>query len=219
MTKRIDSDALGVLNRSLGLTGAGSQITELADGVVDQVIEVGQLARRGRTLADVQGIFTPTLRNTHTDAESIGNAINPYEVGGALAVAPYPSPVPAQFDLWLIGASVRIASGTAGGMADATLSLTVGTFSQGFGRTDAGALVLVSNQIRLAWWDATVSDGTAFGTLGGGQGAHQRIGLRLPRGGGGSVLTFKSVSTVTVEVDCQLIIGMFPIALGQDVVV
>jgi len=77
----------------------------------------------------------------------------------------------------------------------------------------------VASQIRLAFWDAVASDGTSFGLLAGTEHPHQRIGLRLPRGGGGSTLTFRSSSSVTVGIDCQMILGMFPIALGQDVVV
>jgi len=213
--KRIDSDALGVLNRSLGLTGAGSQVTELADGVVDQVLEVGQIARRGRTLADVQGIFTPTFRNAHTDVSTVSSVVDPYNVGTTIAIAPFPANVPAQFDLWLIGASLRHAAGTASGMAIATLSLTVGTRSAGWG-IQSGGLILVSQPMRLAMWDAMATDVTAFGVLAGDRGPHKDIRLRLPRGGGGSSLIFASVSTVTVTVDCQLIIGMFPASLGQD---
>ena len=218
MMQAIDSDALGILTKSLGLSGVGSQITELADGVVDQVLEVGQLARRGRTQTDIQGIYTPIFRNAHTGSTSISNAINPYNAGTTFLVAPYPDPVPPQFDIYLVGASLRVVSGTPSGLTVATLSLTVGTKSQGWGRTDAGAQVLVSQAMRLAFWDATVSDGTFFGILNGARGAHQRIGLRLPRGGGGSVLTFRSTSSVTVSIDCQIILGLFPVALGQDVI-
>jgi len=219
MTKRIDSDALGVLNRSLGLTGAGSQLTELEDGVVDQTLSVNEIARRGRTLADVQGLFYPTLRNEHTDAESISNAINPYAVGTTFAVAPYPPAVPAAFDLWLLGASVRHAGGTASGFALGTLSLTVGTFSAGFGRDDGGGLVLSGQPQRLAVWNAMATDGTSFGILATNRGTFQHIGLRLPRGGGGSVLLWRTVSTVTVDVDVVMVLGMFPAALGQDAIV
>ncbi len=216
--KRIDSDALGVLNRSLGLTGAGSQLTELEDGIVDQILSVNEIARRGRTQADVQGIYTPTLRNEHVDVETVNNEIDPYNVGSTVLVAPYPDPVPAQFDIYLMGASLRHVSGTASGMAVATLSLTVGTASQGWGKKDNSNIILVSQQMRLAFWDAMVSDGTNFGIRAADRGPHQRIGLRLPRGGGGTTLSFRSISTVTVAIDCQMILGLFPAALGQDVV-
>jgi len=216
MTKRIDSDALGVLNRSLGLTGAGSQLTELEDGIVDQTLSVNEIARRGRTLADVQGLYFPTLRNEHTDAESISTSIDPYNVGTTFAVAPYPAAIPAQFDLWLLGASIRVAGGTAGGFSLGTLSLQVGTRSAGFGRDDSGALVLSSQPIRLTVWNAMASDGTSFGIRASNRGPHGRYGLRLPRGGGGTTLLWRTVSTVTVDVDVQMILGMFPAALGQD---
>jgi len=215
MTKRMDSDALGVLNRALGLTGAGSQVTELMDGVVDQVLDIVPVVRRGRTQADVQGLYYPTLRNTHGAANTQSNQIDPYNVGTVFDVPPYPANMPAQFDIWLIGASLRIVSGTASLFSLATLSLRVGTNSQGFGRTHTGGLILVSQNQRLAMWDATATDVTAYGILNE-LGTHAKIGLRLPRGGGGSELFFDSVSTGIVAVDCQMILGVFPASLGQD---
>lgn len=219
MTQSIDSQALGSLNRAFGLSGRGSPITELTDGVVDQVINVNDVARRGRTQADIQGIYTPTLRNEHTDAESISNSIDPYNVGATAVVAPYPDPMPADFDIWLIGASLRNVSGTASGISNATVSIQVGTRSQGWGRVDDGTQVLVAQPIRLAYWNAFATDGTSFGLRAINRGPHQKIGLRLPRGGGGTLILFRSVSTVTVTVDCQLILGVFPASLGQDILV
>jgi len=217
MVKRIDSDALRIVNRSLGLTGAGSQLTELADGVVDQMLEVGQIARRGRALGVGGGLFFPTLRNEHTDAESIANTVDPYNVGTTGLVPPYPNPVPQQFDLYLIGASVRHAAGTASGMSAATLSIEVPTPAQGFGLTDAGVALLVAEPIRLVQWNAMTTDGTSYAIKAVNRGPHGRIGLRLPRVTG-MLLRFASVSTVTVSVDCQMILGLFPVALGQDAV-
>jgi len=215
MTKRIDSDALGVLNRALGLTGSGAQVTELTDGVVDQVLDIVPVVRRGRTQTDVQGLYFPTFRNTHGAANTQTNSIDPYNVGATFDVPPYPENMPAAFDIWLIGASLRVVSGTASLFSLATLSLTVGTLSQGWGRTHTGGLILVSQAQRLAMWDATATAVTAFGILNQ-LGTHQKIGLRLPRGGGGSTLTFDSVSTGIVAVDCQMILGVFPASLGQD---
>lgn len=216
MTKRIDSDALHILNRSLGMTGAGSAVTELTDGVVDQMLEIGQIARRGRALGPGGGMFFPTIRNEHTDAEGIRTNIDPYNVGTTGLVAPYPNPVPPQFDLYLIGASIRTAAGTSGGMSAATLSIEVPTPAEGWGLTDSGVAVLVAEPIRLANWNAMASDGaTTYGILATNRGPHQRIGLRLPRVSG-MFISFASVSTVTVSVDCQMIIGLFPVALGQD---
>lgn len=218
MTKRIDSDALRIVNRSLGLTGAGSQLTELADGVVDQMLEVGQIARRGRALGPGGGLFYPTIRNEHTDAENIRTQVDPYRVGTTGLVAPYPDPVPEQFDVYLIGASIRAAAGTPSGMSLATISIEVPTPAEGWGLTDSGVAVLVSEPIRLAVWNAMAADGaTSFGIRATNRGPHERIGLRLPRLPA-AVISFASVSTVTVSVDCQMILGLFPVALGQDAV-
>jgi len=215
MVKRIDSDALHIVNRSLGMTGAGSPVTELADGVVDQVLEVGQVARRGRALGPGGGLFYPTIRNEHTDAESIRTNVDPYNVGTTGLVAPYPNPVPPQFDIYLIGASIRSAAGTASGMTLSTLSIEVPTPAEGWGLTDSGVAVLVAEPIRLVMWNAMTTDGTSFGIRAVNRGPHERSGLRLPRVPG-MFLSFASVSTVTVSIDCQMILGLFPVALGQD---
>ncbi len=214
MTKKVDSQALGVVNRALGLTGAGSPETEFLDGVVDQVLDVAALVRRGRALAGTSGIFTPTLRTINTDANSITASIDPYIPGTTNAVAPYPSTVPASQDVWLLGASVRQVSGA--GTLSATLSLTVSTRTQGFGRDNGGGLVLVSQKIRLAFWDALGSDGTNFGILNE-LGTHKRIGIRIPRRS--STITFITTSSATSTWDCQMILGLFPVALGQDGIV
>jgi len=211
MVKKIDSDALGDIKNALGLSGAGSPITELTDGVVDQVLEVNELVRRGRTLAGTGGIFTPTLRNVHTDAETLSTTINPYAVGTTAAVPPYPPIVPAQFDVWLIGAAMRVVSG--GGTNTATLSMTLGTAAQGFGIDDSGVQILSSQAIRLAFWNATSSVVTVFGQQPDLY-PFANIGLRIPRVG--AALIFSTISSITVSFDCQLIIGLFPAGLGQD---
>jgi len=214
MVKKIDSDALGDVKNALGLSGSGSPITELTDGVVDQVLEINELVRRGRTLAGTSGIFTPTLRNVHTDAETLTTTINPYAVGTVAAVAPYPAAVPAQFDVWLLGCGMRRVSG--GGTLTATLSMTLGTRAQGFGIDDSGTQILVAQPIRLAFFNALSTVVTAFG-----QQADlypwKPIGLRIPRFGAN--LVFSSISSVTVSYDMQLVIGLFPSGLGQDALV
>lgn len=213
MTKLIDSDALGELNRALGLTGAGSQVTELMDGVVDQVMAINDVARRGRTLGPTSGFFTPTMRNVHTAADTEVTTVDPYNVGATGAVAPYPAVMPLQFDVWLIGASVRQVSGS--GTLNATLSISQGTRQAGWGLDDSGSQILVSQPIRLAYWNTLVSVQTGFATLQGSNGPHLNRLLRLNRFG--CDLIFTTVSSATATFDCQLILGVFPAGLGQDI--
>ncbi len=213
MTKLIDSDALGELNRSLGLTGRGSQVTELNDGIVDQIVDINLAARRGRTHGQTSGIFTPTMRNINVDIETVTTTINPYNVGTTAAVPPYPPVMPVQFDIWLIGASTRIVSGS--GTFNATLALEQATPQQGFGVDDAGARPLVSEPIRLALWNGTATVGTTFGTLNTNNGPHWRGPIRLNRVN--MTLVYVSLSSATQTSDCQLILGVFPSGLGQDI--
>jgi len=212
--KKIDSDALGEIGLALGMTGAGSPVTELADGVVDQVLSINEIARRSQTLGVTTGFFSPTLRTVHTDAETQVVQVDPYNIGTVNAVAPYPAVVPRGSDFWLLGASIRRVSGT--GTLLATLSLVVGTRAQGFGEDDSGNLILVSQPIRLAYWDGLVTVNTTFAIKNGARGPHARIGYRVPRN---AQINFTSTSTLTSTYDCQLICGLFPTALGQDVLV
>jgi len=212
MVKRLDSQALGDVNRALGLTGSGSPITELTDGVVDQVLAINEVARRGRVFADTSGLFYPTLRNVHTDAETLTTTINPYEPGTVAAVPPYPAVVPPGFDFWIFGAGIRRVSG--GGTLLATLSIDVGTRNAGFGVDDSGTQILASEPIRLAYWTALATVGTVFAVRQSGRGPFASIGIRVPRNV--ATIQFASVSSLTSSYDCQLICGLFPAALGQD---
>jgi len=116
--------------------------------------------------------------------------------------------------VWLLGASVRQVSGT--GTLNAALSMIVSTTQQGFGQDNGGSLILVAQRIRLAFWDAIGSDGTNFGILNE-LGTHKKLGIRLPRTT--TDLSFLVTSSATSAWDCQLLLGLFPVALGQDVVV
>ena len=108
--KKLDSDALGTLNKSLGLSGAGSPITELADGIVDQALDVGPSVRRGRTQAATEGIYIAELVNVHAAADSRTATLVPF-LPTTTAIAPYPSPMDTRFDVWLLAASVIRSAG------------------------------------------------------------------------------------------------------------
>ena len=212
----IDSDALGILTKSMGLEGRGAQETELNDGVVDQMLNVVPIVRRGRTQAGKEGIYSATMRTNHTGAVTVTNTVEPYAVGTVAVVPPYPNPVGPQFDIWLLEASVRQVSGTGG--VDATLSVRY-PGQQGWGINETGLTqILVAQAHRLAHWNAVVTVGTNFAVLAGSLQPTAKIGLRLARGGA-TELIFIVLSTATSAWDCQLTLGVFPVALGQDAIV
>ena len=213
--KKIDSDALGILNRSLGLSGIGSPVTELEDGIVDQTLSVNDIARRGRSLAATEGIFVWRLRNAHTDATSTTSTINPFAVGTTLAHPPYPSPMPAQFDVWLLKATLRRVSGT--GTLSAALHLNMPAHVVGISVQGVGSLGIGITSHTIAFWDAVAVENVGFGILNQG-GTMANLGYRLPRSATTQVV-FATTSSATSVYDLLITAGVFPIALGQDAVV
>jgi len=208
--KKVDSQALGVINEALGLTGSGAPITEFLDGQLDQVFDVNASVRRGRTFAGTTGLFQGLMRNIHTDAETLLSQVVPYDLAVG-AVAPFPVPIPRTFDLWLLSVAVRQASG--GGTLGAVLSIDYPDDALAFGVDDSAAAVVSSLASGLCHWDAIVAQGGNFG--GNSLTLEQRYypNMRLRRG---VTLNFSSTSSLTATFDCLMLLGMFPVALGQD---
>lgn len=213
--KTIDSDALVDLTKALGLTGRGAAITELVDGTVEQTLSVNEIVRRGRTFGLTQGIFTAALQNVHTDSETLVTRVEPYDGPAAGVIAPWVTPIPRGFDIWLLGAVVFRVSGTLA--IEGVLALQ--TFVQGWGIDDSGVAVATTRDQPLAYWDAieTGVGGFAMGILNGTNGTYAKIGLRLPRSElGNTNISFHSTSAATATFLCQVTLGLFPTALGQD---
>ncbi len=209
--KKIDSQALDILTKALGLQGPGSPVTELTDGIVDQVLEVGPIIRRSRTQAQTAGIYTAAMRNIHGAADSTTSTITPY-AAGATAFAPYPSPMPAGFDIWLLSAAVTQLSGT--GTISAALRVVIPATVMGIS-TLGGVVGAVTN---VAFWDTILTESTTFAVKGAISEPSTRIGMRLPRSASTSLI-FATTSSAIATFDCFLVLGVFPVALGQDVIV
>ena len=214
--KTIDSDALGVLTKALGLTGAGSPVTELADGIVDQALDIVPIVRRSRTLAGSEGLFTAIISNIHTAANTLTTLIDPFRPGSALVRAPFPDIVPPEFDLWLLTVTLRRQSGT--GTVNATLAFQPGAQQQAWGVNDSGAQVVQQDPQVIAYWNTLVTSNTTFGYLSGTSPPLIPVGMRLPRGSGAfpPVLRFVSAASAIATYNVSLNFGLFPVSLGQD---
>ena len=212
MVKKVDSDALGDVTLSLGLSGAGSPETELMDGVVDQVLAINEVARRGRTQQGTGGIYTAILRTVHVIAQDLVSSGNPYNLVTSV-LPPWPDPMPRQFDIWLLYASLRRTAGS--GTLAAQLRLNFSLAQQGWGFDNGGGAVAGAGSIVLAAWDTIIVSGSrAAGVLNNGN-TYQKIGIRLPRSLT-TVLEFASTSSELATFVCDLTLGVFPVALGQD---
>jgi len=211
--KKVDSQALAVVNKALGLTGAGAPVTELTDGVVDQTLDVGPLVRRGRTLAGTEGCATIVLRAVHGGATTLTTEITPYALGTTGLIAPFPNPIPTQFDLWLLSATLIQISGT--GTLSAALFIGYDSI-QGFGIDNAGNAVVSEERTPVALWDALITKSAdQFGILTGTRGPLAMLGIRIPRNLA-TTLVFISTSSAAATFEVQCVVGLFPIALGQD---
>jgi len=213
MTKKITSDALESLNKSLGLTGSSAVAgTELMDSRVFQTVDILPVVRRSRTLSGSQGIFSGAFRNEHTDAQSLVTSVNPYDIASSNTIAPYPTLIKPQFDLWLLAASV--VRNTGGGTFTGTLEIAPN--SAGWGESDDGSPAAFASLIVASWKEVVTRGGTTVCLIDGGN-TLARIGLRLPRiGGVGQLVKFRSTSSLTSTYTCILQIGMFPVGFGQD---
>ena len=213
--KHLDAGSLDLLKDSLGEGRGGSLFTELDDGNLQLTFDTNAIARRSRAPGSRGGIFYGILRNVHTDAETLQTTVNPFTVKTG-AIAPYPSLADEDFDsslfdMWVLQAAVRQISGS--GDMTAALFATYPSRTQGWGVDDSGVAVVNALQMGLAFWDNIVTQSAVIGL----QGAAFPLAspqFRLPAE---STLAFSSTSTLTSSYDCQVLLGIFPIALGQDV--
>ncbi len=214
----INSDALVEVARGLGVDGTGARVARLADGELDQVLDVVPFVRRGRTQAATQGIYVGTLRAIHAAANSVTVSLNPFNPG-ASAMAPYPAslnvPVNRRFDVWCLAAIIMQSAGA--GALSAALTLVLPAITRGIGIDSAAASVTDGNtEFPLAYWDAFITENMTFGLRNGARGPWQPIGVRLPRHNN-TILRLRSTSTAASTIECTTLLGVFPVALGQDV--
>ncbi|MEE8488687.1 MAG: hypothetical protein V3S43_00015 [Acidimicrobiia bacterium] len=220
MAKIIQSQALDTVNESLGLAGSGDAQSELLDGVVHQFLDVGPIARRGRTFAANEGIFKLQLANIHVITGVLDSTLNPYALGAA-AINPFPEIVPRGFDLWLLGASLIRTSGSSI-LNDAALFMS--NLASGGGIDSNSVATALSPPMCVAMWtDLSVLLTTHYAQAGDGSRVNpfKNLQIRIPRIGGGGTpvsLTFESKTNGTATMVCTMLVGMFPTALGQDAI-
>lgn len=197
------------------MSGAGSTgPTRFPDDILHQVVNVADLIRRARTFAQHEGIFTAILQNVHPGAGTITTQVRPYSQGIGV-IAPYPDPVPQGFDVWLLSAATRQTAGT--GTFTGALILDYAAKQQGFGEDNAGAAVVGDGNQTLVFWDSVITQTTEMGLQEDGK-PWARIGIRLPRaiGAGLPGLRFSSTASAASTFQCHLVLGLFPVGMGQD---
>lgn len=177
---------------------------------------VPDITRRSRTHGPTGGMYSGILRNVHAGADDESSTIDPY-APGADAVAPYPTSVDEGFDVWLLGLCGQMSQGSGDLITAGFASISVPDHMQGFGREDDGTPLALSPSFNVALF--TGIDGTGSGnpplTLAGSGQVWIELGIRLARG---QRITWKTTSSAAADFDLQMLIGLFPAGLGQDIV-
>lgn len=221
MGKEVDSGALGLINRILGIAGSrtGAQSTELDDGVLVQTLDVAGVVRQGRAPAASGGLYRGVLQNVHSAADDERSQIDPYNPG-ASAFGGWPGAVPEGFDIWVLKASL-VRSAGAGDMTGGQLRLftNFATSNLGWGEDDAGAAFSSSQNPILAAWEGAANTNTAAGFAWypetGTAKVVADIGIRLRRG---YILTLDTTSSAALTCQCVMQVAIYPSAVGQDAI-
>jgi len=201
----LERGQLRLLQRLLDLDGL--------PGFPSLTLETNELIRRGLTEANVGGWYLGVFQHVHAAADDQASSLNPY-LPGVLAVAPYPAEIPSGWDLWCMGASGRRSAG-AGGLTGAVLELAAPSVAQGWGIDQLGAAVVAVPVITLAEWDSVSALTTNAAPLLGQQGVSWfPFRIRVPVG---ASLVMRSTSAAAATFQWTLVMGLFPEALGQDV--
>lgn len=215
----IPGNQLRLISKLMGLSQqAIAGISDLDDKNISQVLTTNELVRRGLTEANLGGWYQGLLENVHSVADGETSSIDPYAPGASF-VAPYPALVPEGWDVWLLGVGGVRSSG-AGGLTGALMQIDPLRTQVGWAQDDAGAPVTaVSPAWTIARFDSVSAE------IGGVQAdpmlteagdCFVHVGVRLPRG---ITIVFHSEAAAAAEFQAQFLMGLFPEALGQDILV
>jgi len=214
--RSVDSSALTLLNKILRIagTGFGASQTELDDGNLTQVLEVSPVIRRSLTPANSSGIFYSIFANVHAGAGQLHTSVNPYTTPvGTLGA--FVTPLRTDQEIWLISAAIARTAG-AGTLDAALLELELPAISQAFGENNSGVAVASSKDYPLGRWDVIDTETTRLVGLTESGEPLVKLNMRLARG---SLIRFTSdVAGASATIQCTVLLGIFPIALGQDIV-
>jgi len=205
------------LQALIGASATGLGPVDVDTGNISLTLPtVPEIARRGLAPGNIGGWGIGVLENVHGAADFESSSIDPYQPGDA-AVGAYPSPVPLDFDVWLLGATAIQTVGTAG-LDGAFILINPVASQQMWGRDDTGDPVVTDPPMVLGRWDAVDSavTGSSDVLITEAGETYIPINMRIPRSG--CLIVFHTESAGIAEYQATLLMGLFPAALGQDVV-
>lgn len=202
--REVSSQVLGEVATTLQLAGRGTQITQFEDGILQQVLDIGPLVRRGGALAGTDGMFGFQFATTHGGAGTQSFAFDPYtQTPGTSITNPWPVESAMQlYDAWAVG-PFNITATATGVTTHARLDLV-------YAAARSKGVIGASGRQMIGFWSA---DGPS-GFLAGANGDVLFKGVyRIPRG---ASLTLTTIATAAVGYSCKGAIALMPAGLGQD---
>lgn len=204
--QEFDGPGLKEIQKILGLSSKPGFRTDFDSNVVQQVVDVSKIIRRGRALAASSGIWGFEIQNAHAVADTQSVIWDLYAAGSTFDG--FPSAIPEGYDVWLLGPmSITLSAlqlTSAGLWIRSPLNLSQGS----------------DLDVPLALWDAdvTITGVASYGTeVGTGEVVLWKgVARRVVRG---ELLVFQSTSAAALaQVDLRLHVGVFAAGLGQDAV-
>lgn len=209
-----DSSALDLLNRALGLAGgAGSQNTQLEDGLVSLTVPTNRLIGRARSpVADRGASGFLVLENNHAAATTEVTALDVYNPTNAASNF-WPVPVPTGFDVWIFGVSGRAVL-NGGNFADGYFGAVENQDDWLFSQDENGGSAS-ANALRQCFklWDAPLTAGGQDFLVGEDGESYRQLRYRVPRG---STIEFRTTAAGAGTYACYLSIGIWPVGIEPD---
>jgi hypothetical protein len=206
----VDSQALRLVSRALGIGNPVTAVEQVSfdDSVLQQVLEVGPLVRRGGTLERTAGLYMADFDNVHAAPGAVASSVDPYAPSSP--GAGYPSPVPTGLEVWLLGAQVAAVAGVHSTTQHSRVSLLVPGVQRAFGDAAPTNYTL---EYSLHLGELPILAGTVVYINALGYTGTARRAVRVTRG---STINMSSVAANAGTITFQLGIGLFPVALGED---
>jgi len=217
---RVDSGALSGLNRALNLSGNPDSDTELLDGVLNQTIDIGPIARRGIAAAEV---YQAVIQVIHTATGDLATTVNPWVASLGVVAANHqvwPNPVPLGLEVWVIDAVCSTNDVTDFNTVELAV-LTIGLHTGIHVINTAGVITspLPTANIQMSYgvWDGTIATSATLSRCVQALTGSPVITVRKRlRRNDQLVINSNADTAGTVTNTVTVTLGLFPRALGQD---
>jgi len=212
----VKNPILNILQSMIGISPTPGPVVLDDDSISLTLPVVPHVTRR--SLAGIRtGWYQFVMENVHSAADDEQSTIDPYNAGVS-ATAPYPTAVPEDFDIWILRAQGLRTAG-AGTLVEGWLRYGLPNESLGVGIEDDGTVIVLSSNYTFARFTDVVAapGGLSNDMLVDANGDPSiLVGTRLPRN---CTINFATTSgTASATFRALMTIGLFPAALGQDVV-